>query len=154
MSHYQYTLSFPLADHCPAAVVDFFTQLVEGQTPEAVPEVDEQQLETSPAEVIALVAGKTTLAERHVTITGTATAAEFFMPFIALSEWLARWSHGTGPVGYYHLTSLAHPTLLYFSDGKPYMLQATGTPVGLSDGEQMQFTSIDEEDEEPDDDQA
>lgn len=137
MSHYQYTLSFPLADDCPAAVAEFFTQLAEGQTPDCLPEVDEQELETSATEVIALLAARTTVSDGHVTIAGTATAEEFFMPFIALAEWLARWSTVAGPVGYYHLTSLAHPTLLYFSAGKPYMLQATGTPVGLADGKEM-----------------
>ncbi|WP_425396898.1 hypothetical protein [Aeoliella sp.] len=137
MSHYQYTLSFQLTDDCPQSVVDFFAQLADGQTPEVVPEVDERQLETSPGEVIALVANRTTLADRRVTIAGAASAEEFFMPFIALAEWLARWSADEGPVGYYHLTSLAHPTLLYFAQGKPYMLQATGTPVGLADGEEM-----------------
>lgn len=137
MSHYQYTLSFQLTDDCPQSVVDFFAQLADGHTPEEVPEFDERQLETSPGEVIALVANRTTLADRRVTIAGAASAEEFFMPFIALAEWLARWSADEGPVGYYHLTSLAHPTLLYFAQGNPYMLQATGTPMGLADGEEI-----------------
>ena len=136
MSHYQYTISFNLAEDCPPAVLDFFAQLDAGSAPPALPEADEGSLESSPAEVIGLL-GNTSLVDRRVTITGGAEAAAFYMPFMALCEWLARYAQASGPVGYYHHTGSLHPTLLYFSDAKPYMLQATGTPRGLADGEAM-----------------
>ncbi|WP_442484155.1 hypothetical protein [Aeoliella sp. SH292] len=134
MPDYQYLLSFPLADDSPASVTQFFEQLAAGETPDALPESDERALETSSAEVITLLAGRTRFADGEVTIVGRATPEEFFMPFMALAEWLARWSAGRGPVGYYHHTALAHPTVLYFAAGKPYMAQATATPIGLADG--------------------
>lgn len=137
MPDYQYLLSFPLADVCPASVTEFFKQLAAGETPDALPESDERALETSAGEVIALLAGRTRFADGEVTIVGRATPEEFFMPFMALAEWLAQWSAVRGPVGYYHHTALAHPTVLYFAAGKPYMAQATATPIGLADGEEM-----------------
>ena len=57
------------------------------------------------------------------------------MPFPALAEWLAQWVDEVGCGGYYHRRSLCHPTIVYFAQGKPYMLQVTGTPSGLIDGE-------------------
>lgn len=140
MSHYQYTLSFLLADDCPPAVLDFFQQLAMGATPPELPDSDERTLETPAIDVIALLAGGTQLRDSdtsHVTVIGTASPEQFYMPFIALCEWLARWSAAQGPVGYYHRAGLDHPTLLYFAAGEAYMLQATGKPVALSSGEAM-----------------
>lgn len=137
MSRYEYTLAFYLSDDCPQAVVDFFSQLDKGNAPEALPEADEQVLETPPAGVLQLLVGGTRMQGLQVTIVGSATDEEFYMPFIALAEWLARWSASSGPVGYYRQTALPHPTLLYFAAGAPYMLQATGTPVSISTGEEL-----------------
>ncbi len=104
--------------------------------PEGLPEADERALQAAAGDVIALATGGR-LVESRVTIAGHATAEAFYMPFMALTEWLARWSGTRGPVGYYHQPALANPTLLYFAEGRPYMLQATGTPVGLADGAAM-----------------
>lgn len=136
MPQYEYTLSFELAEDCPPTVGDFFRQLAGGAVPNALPEVDEQALECSSADVIALLTGAT-LANGWVTIVGRVEAAAFYMPFMALCEWLARWSATRAPAGYYHQPSLAHPTLVYFANGKPFMLQATGTPIGMVDGKEM-----------------
>lgn len=136
MSNYEYTLAFDLADDCPAAVRDFFEQLTTGGVPAELPEADVESLEAAPDEVIRLLAG-TRLVDRRVVVAGSADAAAFYMPFMAVCEWLARWSATRGPVGYYHHVGLPHPTLLYFADGRPYMLQTTGTPVGLADGALM-----------------
>lgn len=137
MSQYEFTITFPLLDACPGRVTDFFRQLTAGDVPAELPEADEQTLETPAAGVIALCAGATRLSGQRVTIAGSAPAEQFYMPFMALTEWLARWSASSGPVGYYHHTALPHPTLLYFCEGTPYMLQATGTPVSIATGEEM-----------------
>lgn len=64
------------------------------------------------------------------------------MPFMALVEWLVRWSAVEGCVGSYHRRSLAHPTLVYAAGDKPYMLQVTGVPVDLIDGSPMPHADV------------
>jgi hypothetical protein len=73
--------------------------------------------------------------EWQLRCSGAAPAEAFYMPFPALAEWLAQWAISVGWVGYYHRRSLAHPTMIYFAEGKVYMLQVTGSPVGMIDGD-------------------
>ena len=56
------------------------------------------------------------------------------MPYPALAEWLAERAEADGWAGFYHRRSLQHPTMVYFAQGRPYMLQVTGTPLGMVDG--------------------
>lgn len=159
---YEYRFSLELKDDCPTNVLGFFEELARGEAPGDLPECNRAEMEVEPEEVCRLI----TLREadgfactvhlvaapdpdtQTLVLWGLAPSEAFFMPFMALAEWLVRWSAVDGCVGSYHRRSLAHPTLVYTAGDKPYMLQVTGVPVDLVDGSPMPHAEVlDEESE-------
>jgi hypothetical protein len=146
---YEYGFSIRLVDDLPASVVDALTRLAEQKALDNFPATGANVAEVADADIFRLLTDEKAggLAqgfrfdrdgvdgEWHLRCWGAAPAEAFFMPFPALSEWLAQWALSAGWVGFYHRSSLDHPTMIYFAASKVYMLQVTGSPVGMIDGD-------------------
>ncbi len=146
---YEYGVSVRLAQDLPEAVVDVLKRLANQEALESFPATGADVSEVDDADVFRLLTdGKVgghaqgldfhrggAEGEWQLRCWGTAPAEAFYMPFPALAEWLSQWAASEGWGGYYHRRSLQHPTMIYFAGGKVYMLQVTGTPVGMIDGE-------------------
>src|SRR5690606_34435330 len=146
---YEYGFTVRLADDLPAPVVDALSRLAERKALDSFPATGADSAEVADADIFRLLTDEKAgghaqgfrfdregaEGEWHFCCWGAAPAEAFFMPFPALAEWLAQWSNSIGWVGFYHRRSLAHPTMIYFAGGKVYMLQVTGSPVGMTDGE-------------------
>jgi hypothetical protein len=148
---YEYGFSVRLKSSLPEEVAQALIRFAEGMVPDPLPETGTNPDEVTGEEVFRLL----TLADRggfargislreegetqrrHLMVWGAATSEAFFMPFPALAEWLAGWTDTAGCGGYYHRRSLCHPTIVYFAQGQPYMLQVTGTPTGLISGDEF-----------------
>ena len=60
---------------------------------------------------------------------------DFFHTWWRLVPWLAKYSDATGYVGYYKEELEAHPTLIYFHQGKVYFREVLETPVSIITGQ-------------------
>ena len=159
---YEYCFSFSLSDQMPQDVADCLSRFAAGEQVENRPATGADAAEVDDADLFRLLLDQKSGGFAQVmrfkplqsdpawslVVWGAAPAENFYMPFPALAEWLAQWAHFDGWAGYYHRRTLDHPTMIYFSGGKPYMLQVTGSPVGMIDGAPYPQPTVQGEDEE------